>query len=494
MQQVASVGRMLGEQAPLTRNVHTADELVESNLLELGECKIRSFADGAAATAKPRRNPMAQRFTGMRFTDPEESVLAKITLEKHGHGPATSRVLRAGPTEQIYWDPKKVKAAIVTCGGLCPGLNSIIREIYMTLYNCYGARDRGSVLGIRNGYNGFDFHKFPPLVLTPQVVESIHMKGGSILGAGRGGYRPDFIIDVLVREGINHLYVVGGDGTQWAADVLFQIVREQHLPISIIGVPKTIDNDIMFFDRSFGFTTAVDAAVEAIRSAWVEASSCHNGVGIVKLMGRDSGFVARNAALSASLADAVLIPEVEFDMGSLCTHIERRLERKGHAVIVVAEGAGQAHCSTKGEDDTGHTKYGNIGECLKDRINAYLKETVGGRTFYIDPSYIIRSVPATPNDNLFCSRMAIESVHVAMRGYSGVCIGAIHGYMTVLPMRAIASGTRRVNVHSSLWQRVIESTSMPIALTGQNAPKVGNVKKTRGNPGMFRKKKKAAKL
>ena len=233
----------------------------------------------------------------------------------------------------------------------------------------------------------------------------------------------------------------------------------------------------------------MDAAVRAIKSAFVEASSCYNGVGIVKLMGRDSGFVARNATLASNLADVVLIPEVEFDFDELLKHVEYRLQRKGHCVVVVAEGAGQEHCKTGKEDETGHTIYGDIGNLIKDRINIHLKRGIGGRSFFIDPSYIIRSVPATSSDKLFCTRMAHEAVHAAMRGYSGICVGAIHDYMCMVAMASMCQGTRRVNVYSSIWQRTIEATGMPPTLTGQTKPAAASIAKTRGNPSMFRKEK-----
>eukprot|EP01064_Diplonema_japonicum_P023178 TRINITY_DN33635_c0_g1_i1.p1 TRINITY_DN33635_c0_g1~~TRINITY_DN33635_c0_g1_i1.p1 ORF type:complete len:486 (+),score=69.57 TRINITY_DN33635_c0_g1_i1:38-1495(+) len=465
---------------------HAADFLQDTCL---DENEVKSWT-----AMKERKNPMAIKFPGMKFHKPNDAVITNIVVS--GGKRSETCVRRAGPTTNIMWDPKDVRAGIVTCGGLCPGLNSIIRDVTIGLYGNYGLRTPGSIIGFRNGYNGFDTKKFPPLVLTPAVVEEIHTKGGSILGAGRGGFDPDYIVDTLVDMNVNHLYVVGGDGTQWAADIVFQVVKERGLKISIIGIPKTIDNDILFFDRSFGFHTAVDESVAAIRSAFVEASSCFNGVGIVKLMGRDSGFVARNAALASNLTDAVLIPEVDFEFdgpGGLLEHIEYRLGRKGHAVVVVAEGAGQRYCATNQKDATGHIIYGEIGNLIKKRINDHLTKTVGGRCFFIDPSYMIRSIPATPNDNIYCARMAHEAVHAAMRGFSGVCVGSVHDYMVMVPMKLIASGRRAVNVHSSIWQRAVEATGMPRQLTGHDKPKAIHTWKTRGSPEAWRRKK-AAKL
>ena len=390
--------------ASAVQQCHSADSLPK---FSLEENQLHTWVEESESAGFD--NPMIKKFPGMRFHRPTEAVQTVIVGEE-GSDLAGHEVLRAGPSRKIYWDPKEVKAAIVTCGGLCPGLNSIVRDITFGLYGNYNIRESGRVLGIRNGYNGFDIDKHPPITLTPQVVESIHQKGGSILGAGRGGFNPDFIVDVLRVLHINHLYIVGGDGTQWAADVLFQVVKERKAKISIIGIPKTIDNDILYFDRSFGFHTAVGTAVSAIRGAFVEASSCYNGVGVVRLMGRDSGFVARNAAVASNVCDAVLIPEVDFEFdgpGGLLDHIEYRLKRKGHAVVVVAEGAGMKHCSTCKKDSTGHTIYGNVGELVRDRINDHLKKTVGGRCFFIDPSYMIRSVAADPNDNVYATTLGV---------------------------------------------------------------------------------------
>jgi len=412
-------------------------------------------------------NPMAAVWPNMNFVNPNELVMGHIiTNDSKAHlrdQAVDEGCVRANACREIYWEPKKIKAAMVTCGGLCPGLNSIIREVTNCLWHDYGIQD---IVGMTGGYNGLsDPEHFPPERLTPDVVREIHMKGGSILKAGRGGCDVPKILDNLEKEGINVLFVIGGDGTQAAGNMIYEGARKRGLQVSIVGIPKSIDNDVLYFDRTFGFDSAVAAASEVIRNGWVEATSCDKGVGIIKLMGRDAGFVAMNAALASTIVDLVLIPEVKFDLNDVFAHVDEVLNRKQFMVIAVAEGAGQEHVSTGAKDSTGHTVYGDIGVFMKDQINAYLKAK-GGRSFYIDPSYIIRSVPIRPNDHIFCGRLARDAVHTAMRGYTGVCVGPIHNVIVIVPSSLIARGKRKVKVASSAWQSCVQSCKMPKSLAG----------------------------
>lgn len=371
--------------------------------------------------------------------------------------------VRANATRDIFWNPCQVKAAIVTCGGLCPGLNSIIREVTNCLQHQYGVKH---ILGVQTGYGGLSDPGAPdPIQLNSKVVREIHMKGGSILKAGRGGFDPSKICDYLARSGINMLFTVGGDGTQFASNQLFLEAKRRNMPVSIVGVPKSIDNDVLFFDKTFGFDTAVAEAAEVIRSGWVEATSCEKAVSVVKLMGRDAGYVAMMAAQASTIVDLVLIPEVTFKIEDVLAHVDAVVERKGFMVIVVAEGAGQELVATGKKDATGHTIYGDIGTYMRDSVNKHLKPK-GGRSFYIDPSYIIRSVPIGPNDHVYCSRLARDAVHTAMRGYSGVCVGALHNVVVMLPSSLIAKGKRTVNPRSSSWQSCVMVCKMPSSLSG----------------------------
>mmetsp|Transcript_29966 Transcript_29966/g.65372 ORF Transcript_29966/g.65372 Transcript_29966/m.65372 type:complete len:500 (+) Transcript_29966:81-1580(+) len=414
------------------------------------------------------QNPMAVAWPDMNFLNPDEMVQGHIIMNDSKRKSRASALdkgcVRGNACRDLYWDPNEVRAAIVTCGGLCPGLNSVIREVTNCLWHQYGVK---KVLGMQAGYNGLshpDLH--PPMALTPDTVREIHMKGGSILKAGRGGCESvAAIVDQLETQGINMLFTVGGDGTQAASHLIYEEARRRNFPISIIGIPKSIDNDIVCFDKTFGFDSAVAAASEVIRNGWVEATSCDKGVGIVKLMGRDAGFVAMHAALASTIVDLCLIPEVDVKMEDVFKHVDEVLTRKHFCVIAVAEGAGQEHVATGKLDATGHTVYGDIGVYLKDAINKHLKEK-GGRSFYIDPSYIIRSCPIRPNDHIYCSRLARDAVHSAFRGYTGVCVGPIHNIIVMIPSTLIAGQKRRVPVRSSAWQTCVQTCNMPMSLSG----------------------------
>eukprot|EP00930_Biecheleria_cincta_P024123 TRINITY_DN17309_c0_g1_i1.p1 TRINITY_DN17309_c0_g1~~TRINITY_DN17309_c0_g1_i1.p1 ORF type:complete len:509 (+),score=89.95 TRINITY_DN17309_c0_g1_i1:65-1591(+) len=411
------------------------------------------------------QNPLAAQFPNMKFLNPREKVLGNIvenTSEKKSDDIADG-AFRANATREIFWNPNTVKAAIVTCGGLCPGLNSIIREVTNCLQHQYGVKH---ILGMQTGYGGLSDPSAPdPIQLNSAVVREIHMKGGSILKAGRGGFDAPKICDYLARNGINMLFTVGGDGTQFASNQLFLEAKRRNLPVSIVGVPKSIDNDVLCFDKTFGFDTAVAEASEVIRSAWVEATSCAQAVGIVKLMGRDAGYVAMMAAQASTIVDLVMIPEVPVKIEDILAHVDTVIDRKGFMVLVVAEGAGQDLVATGKKDATGHTIYGDIGTYIRDAVNKHQKPK-GGRSFYIDPSYIIRSVPIGPNDHVYCSRLARDAVHTAMRGYSGVCVGALHNVIVMLPSSLIAKGKRTVNPKSSSWQSCVMVCKMPSSLSG----------------------------
>jgi len=412
-------------------------------------------------------NPMFKTWPNMNFLNPDEFVSGHIIINDSKKASRKKEIsegcVRANACRDIWWEPSEVKAAIVTCGGLCPGLNSIIREVTNSLYSDYGV---DHVVGVQAGYNGLaDPDNFIPVELTPESVREIHMKGGSILKAGRGGFNAEKICENLERMGINMLFLVGGDGTQYAGYLLSQEARKRGTQISIVGVPKSIDNDVLFFDKTFGFDSAVASASEVIRNGWVEATSCDKGVGIVKLMGRDAGFVAMNASLASTIVDLCLIPEVQFKMEDVMDHIDTTLAKKDFMVIAVAEGAGQEHVATGQKDSTGHTVYGDIGTFMKKEVNNHLKES-GGRCFYIDPSYIIRSVPIRPNDHIYCARLARDAVHTAMRGYTGVCVGALHNIIVIMPSSLIAGGKKRVDVRSSGWQACVQSCKMPPSLSG----------------------------
>lgn len=439
------------------RKIHeiTAEEL---KIKDLGNCAIHS--------------PVNELFQGdlgeERFIDDETDKvifndrLADIKIEKTSQIPSLEL---AGPRRNIFFNPAQTRCAIVTCGGLCPGLNDVIRAIVMHAYHRYGIR---KIFGIPYGYEGF-IPKYGHQIreLTPDVVADIHTLGGSILGSSRGDQSDSEIVDWLQQNQINILFIIGGDGTLRGASRLCEEIAKRNLQISIVGVPKTIDNDIMFLDKSFGFDTAFTAAVESIRCAHVEARGVYNGVGLVKLMGRESGFITCNAALASNEANAVLIPEVPFKLdgeNGLLSWLHQRIRRRHHAVIVVAEGAGQDLFDTPhGKDASGNTIFHDIGLLLKQKITEHFKNIqVPISVKYIDPSYIIRGVPAAPKDRAFCSRLGQHAVHAAMCGKTAVLIGRWRMNFVHIPIPLVTSGRNHVDPNSDLWLSVIESTGQPL--------------------------------
>jgi 6-phosphofructokinase 1 len=385
-------------------------------------------------------------------------------------GPYTKQNLieLAGPREKILFDPAKVNAAIVTCGGLCPGLNDVIYSVVMSLWHRYGVR---RITGIQYGYRGLlpEFG-IPTMNLTPKDVAEIHSVGGTLLGSSRGGgEKIPLMVDAIEQMNINVLFAIGGDGTMRGALAISQEARKRGTRIAVIGVPKTIDNDLAFCQRSFGFETAVSLAVEAVESAHVEAHDVMNGVGIVRVMGRESGFIAAHTALASGDVNFVLIPEVPFELEGdtgLLASLKKRLDARHHAVILVAEGAGQDLVDeTKGTDASGNKKLGDIGAYLRARIERYFDELdVEISVKYIDPSYMIRSSPAITTDAIYCARLGSNAVHAAMAGKTEVLISLVNNNFVHLPIRLAVSKRNRVDPESPLWRDVIDRTGQPLLL------------------------------
>jgi 6-phosphofructokinase 1 len=375
---------------------------------------------------------------------------------------------KAGPREKIYFDPSKVHAAIVTCGGLCPGLNHVIRAIVMSLWHTYGVKN---ISGIRNGYKGFlPEYQLPQIDLNPEVVGDIHKLGGTILGSSRGGgERISDIVDCLERMNVSVLFTIGGDGTQKGSLKIAEEIEKRGLKIGIVGIPKTIDNDLSFIQKSFGFETAVSKAVEAVSGAHTEAKGAINGVGIVKLMGRESGFIAAHTAIASNDVNFVLVPEVPFALdgpSGLLMYLKARLAQRKHAVIVVAEGAGQdlfpQNNTASGKDASGNNVFGDIGLFIKEKVATFFKECgIEVNIRYIDPGYIIRSTPAEPSDSIYCTRLGNYAVHAAMAGKTKMLVSLINNTFVHVPI-ALAVGKRNtIDPEGPLWLDVIQATGQP---------------------------------
>jgi 6-phosphofructokinase 1 len=410
----------------------------------LGECRIPS--------------PMK----GVHFVSDDEQVLY------HGNLKDVEAIMRAGktpphfemagPREKIYFDPSKLKCGIVTCGGLCPGLNDVIRAIVLSLHYHYGVR---TVFGFRYGYEGLTYrYAHEPLELTPEAVDDIHQQGGTILGSSRGPQEVSEMVDTLEQMNIGLLFTLGGDGTLRGAQAIAEEVGRRGLKIGVIGIPKTIDNDISYIQQSFGFATAVSEATEAIYSAHAEAEGARNGIGLVKLMGRQSGFIAAYATLANSDVNFCLVPEVPFTLDAFLQALKKRLESRRHAVVVAAEGAGQDLLQATAERDaSGNIRLGDIGIFLRDQINDYFKKAgMEASLKYIDPSYTIRSMPANPHDSAFCLILGHNAVHAGLAGRTSMVVANWRGEFTHVPIAAAVSQRKQIDPRGKLWTGVISTT------------------------------------
>jgi 6-phosphofructokinase 1 len=364
----------------------------------------------------------------------------------------------AGPRDRIYFDPAVVRCGIVTCGGLCPGLNDVIRSIVFCLNERYGV---STIYGFRFGYEGLVERKaLPPIELTSRRVTQIHQVGGTVLGSSRGPQPIDQMVDTLERLGIQALFIIGGDGTLRGAQSIVDEIQRRKLQIGVVGVPKTIDNDISFIDMSFGFDTAVEAARQATRAAYVEASCHRSGIGLVKLMGRDSGFIASFAALADTQVGICLIPEIGFSVDDVVETARQRIRRDGSVVIVVAEGAGQDLLADEaGWDASGNRRHGDIGVFLRDALREALgAQGVSANVKYIDPSYMIRSLPANARDANFCLRLGHAAVHAALAGKTGMVVGSWRRRLTHVPIPLAVSSRKKVDIDGYLWRTVLSVT------------------------------------
>ncbi|MDC6367123.1 MULTISPECIES: ATP-dependent 6-phosphofructokinase [Flavobacteriaceae] len=373
---------------------------------------------------------------------------------------------KSGPRQHIFFEPKNVTAAIVTCGGLCPGINNVIRGLVMTLHYFYGVK---RIIGVPYGYEGLNTdmdHKF--VELTPDVVNEIHQFGGTFLGSSRGGQDVSMMVDTLEENSVDMLFGIGGDGTLKGVNAIGEEIKKRNAKISVVGIPKTIDNDIDLIDESFGFETAFDVASPIIRDAHNEATGAYNGIAIVKLMGRDSGFIAASSALAMPVVNFVLVPEMDLALkgeNGFLKALERRLERKKHALIVVAEGAGQHLFQEKSsvKDASGNIKHSDIGLFLKEKIEEHFSD-IPITIKYIDPSYIVRSAPANSGDSVYCSRLAYHAVHGAMAGKTKFMACKVNNQFVYVPISEVTKKRKKIDLEGEFWFSVLQSTGQPFFL------------------------------
>ncbi|MGB5419861.1 ATP-dependent 6-phosphofructokinase, partial [Algibacter sp.] len=374
----------------------------------------------------------------------------------------------SGPREKVFFEGKNTTAAIVTCGGLCPGINNVIRSLVMALHYYYGVK---RVIGIPYGYEGLNpevGHDF--IELTTETVKNIHEFGGTILGSSRGGQDVSVMVDTLVNNKIDMLFTIGGDGTLKGANAIGTEIINRGLKIAVVGIPKTIDNDIDIIDKSFGFETSFDVACPIVRDAHNEADGAYNGMAIVKLMGRDSGFIAASTALSMPVVNFVLVPEMDFELegeNGFLENLKKRLQLKKHAVIVVAEGAGQHLFKNSDEktDASGNVQHQDIGVLLQQKIKAYF-DAINMRTTikYIDPSYIIRSAPANANDSLYCNHLAYHAVHGAMAGKTNFVVASVNNRFVYLPITDVTKKRKKIDMEGGFWFAALQSTGQSFSM------------------------------
>ena len=371
----------------------------------------------------------------------------------------------AGPRTKLFFDPKRTRAGIVTCGGLCPGLNDVIRSLFLELYHAYGVKE---VLGFRGGYQGLEpVRGREPIVLTKEFVDNIHKEGGTVLGTSRGPVDISRAVDNLIRRRIDILFTIGGDGTQRGGNELFQEAKRRGHALAVVGIPKTVDNDVAFVTRTFGYLTAVQEASKVLDRAHTEARSVHNGIALVKLMGRHAGFIAAGATVASQDVNFTLVPEVPFKLegkrGFLAA-LQERILKRAHAVVVVAEGAGQDLLETgpAERDASGNVKLKDIGLLLRERIEAHFKtEKIPAVMRYFDPSYLIRSSPANAEDSILCDLFARHAVHAAMAGKTGLVIGYLHDRFIHVPIEMLASRKKSMDPGGFAWSAVLATTGQP---------------------------------
>ena len=407
-----------------------------------------------------------------QFVDDSERLLYDVSLDNFNRCRETGEIPvtfeKAGPRENIFFEPAKTKVAIVTCGGLCPGVNNVIRSLVNELNYRYGI---SRILGIKYGYEGLiSKYNHPVVDLTPAMVSYIHLTGGTFLGSSRGNQDVEKMVDTLEIMNINVLFCIGGDGTLRGAHAIHKEIEKRNLKICVAGIPKTIDNDIDLIQKSFGFESAFSIANDIIRNAHNEAAGAYNGIALIKLMGRDSGFIAASAALSIQEVNFVLIPEITFDLygqRGFLRILKKRLEDRHHAVVVVAEGAGQEFFEQADvdKDASGNIKHKDIGVYLKDKISEeFTHKSFPYSIKYIDPSYIIRSAPANANDSKFCNLLAQNAVHGALSGKTDFVVGFWNNQFTLIPIPIAVAKRKDIDVEGELWWNVLEATGQPISM------------------------------
>jgi 6-phosphofructokinase 1 len=435
----------------------------------LGQEELAVSSLGERRVPSPLRLPAGDDQGGGGFVPDGARIRLRIEHDPDERPGEPLVFEKAGPRSTLFFEPARTRAAMVTCGGLCPGTNNVLRSLFHELFHRYGVRD---ILGIRYGFQGLAATGAqPPVVMTPEFVKEIHTFGGTFLGSSRGHPPVGTMVDTLDRLQVDVLFTIGGDGTQRGAHALAGELARRGRRIAVVGVPKTVDNDIPFVWRSFGFDTALEKAREVIQGAHVEAVGAPNGVGLVKLMGREAGYIAAGATLASQQVNFTLIPEVPFEVdgeGGLFAALERRLAARGHVVVVVAEGAGQhlfeehAEAGPPERDASGNPRLRDVGPLLCDRLRRHFAARgIPVSLKYFDPSYLIRSAPANTGDSLLCDAIARAAAHAGMAGKTDLLVGIWHNAFVHVPLGAVVLRKKRLSPTGETWTAVLSATGQP---------------------------------
>ena len=452
------------------KSVLIAFKEIKNNIMKYTDFLVSSLGKGNVIS--PLKQSPRTDSPVYRFVDDDDRIIYDVSVANFNKCKETGEIPvsfeKAGPKENIFFEPAKTKVAIVTCGGLCPGVNNVIRSLVNQLYYRY---EINRILGIKYGYEGLiSKYNHPVIDLTASMVSDIHLSGGTFLGTSRGNQNVAEMVDTLEILNVNVLFCIGGDGTLRGAHAIYEEIEKRKLRIAVAGIPKTIDNDIDLIQKSFGFETAFSIANDIIRNAHNEAYGANNGIALVKLMGRDSGFIAASAALAIQEVNFVLIPEISFDLygpRGFLKILRKRLEDRHHAVVVVAEGAGQDffEAGDQEKDASGNVKHKDIGIYLKEKIKEeFISKGFPFSIKYIDPSYIVRSAPANANDSKFCNLLAQNAVHAALAGKTDFVVGYWNNEFTLLPISMAVAKRKKIDIEGELWWNVLEATGQPIRM------------------------------
>ncbi|MGA7341196.1 MAG: 6-phosphofructokinase [Terracidiphilus sp.] len=406
---------------------------------------------------------------------------------------------------------------ILVSGGIAPGINAVIDGIVLrhSLYHARqcarGRRHSIEILGYREGFKGLLRPGVHPQRLNSAAIRGVVEIGGSYLGTSRAdellpGTGPnrnaklEAAIGRLQNDGVHILYVIGGDGSMSCAHALWHYARRKGYELSVVGIPKAMDNDILWVWQSFGFLSAVEEARQAILHMHTEVSS-NPRVGIVQLFGSDSGFIASHAGYSTA-CDLVLIPEDPMTMDDIVTHISERLtDRFGngqdiagpYALVVMAETALPADArkyiddprvglseGKRGEKealksflDNGRRVRGQtpdelrtaglkiVSRVLQDRIQQELEPREYWRDFRVitnEPRHLIRSIPPSVTDVIFGERLGALAVDNAMAGYTDFMVSQWLTEFVLVPLPLVVLGRKRVPTNGIFWKSVLSKT------------------------------------